>query len=215
MLVNSDFAAMPGIVGEGRRVINNIQRAATLFLVKNIFSLILAIITLFTNLPYPVIPLHLTVISSLTIGIPSFFLAMEPNYERIQGHFLKTVLRKAFPGGLTNILMILTAHTFMTVVAMAQAQISTICATILGVVGLLVLYQVCKPFDRFRKLIWCAMAILFVICFTFFGGFFELQALTGSSLLVLGCLLVMTPSIFFAVRYLFDLGEKIHNRFRT
>ena len=76
VLLNSDFAAMPGIVGEGRRVINNIQRAATLFLVKNIFSLALSIISLFTNWPYPLAPLHLTVISSMTIGIPSFFLAM-------------------------------------------------------------------------------------------------------------------------------------------
>jgi len=113
VLLDSDFSAMPQIVGEGRRVINNIQRAATLFLVKNIFSLGLSLITLFTNWPYPLIPIHLTVIASLTIGIPSFFLAMEPNYERVTGHFLRGVLRRAFPGGLTNIFVVLADQAYM------------------------------------------------------------------------------------------------------
>ena len=130
VLLNNDFAAMPGIVAEGRRVINNIQRAATLFLVKNIFSLFLSVISLFTDWPYPLQPMHLTVISALTIGIPSFFLAMEPNYDRVTGHFLRGVLRRrAFPGGLTNVFAVLVCQAFMVVFDLPAASIATVCVS--------------------------------------------------------------------------------------
>ena len=215
VLLNSDFAAMPGIVGEGRRVINNIQRAATLFLVKNIFSLGLSIISFFTNWPYPMVPFHLSVISALTIGVPSFFLAMEPNYERVSGHFLRGVLRKAFPGGLTNIFVVLGAQAFMAAFDLPQAQISTVCAAIVGVVGLLVLFQTCKPFDVFRKIIWAAMALALVVSFTWLGSFFELRASLDSVQLVMATLLIMTPTVFFAMQRLFDWGDRIYLKIRS
>lgn len=212
VLLKSDFSAMPGIVGEGRRVINNIQRAATLFLVKNIFSLGLAIITLFTGMPYPIVPLHLSAISALTIGVPSFFLAMEPNYERVQGRFLPTVLRKALPGGLTNIFVVLMAQTFMVTFSLPLEQISTVCAAILAVVGMLVLYQTCKPFDKFRRLIWAAMAVCLVACFTLLAGFFELRPGSTGTDLVMTTLLIMTPTVFFAAQRVFDWGDRIAAR---
>ena len=215
VLLNSDFSAMPSIVAEGRRVINNIQRAATLFLVKNIFSLTLALISLFTNWPYPLMPLHLTVVSSLTIGIPSFFLAMEPNYDRVTGRFLRGVLRRAFPGGLANIFVVLAAQAFMSVFGISWAQTATICAAILGVVGLLVLFQVCKPFDKFRKIIWAVMAVAMVACFTLLSGFFHLETGTAESTLILLTLVIMTPTVFFAVQRVFDLGDKVYLWIRT
>ena len=209
VLLDSDFAAMPSIVGEGRRVINNIQRAATLFLVKNIFSLALSIITLFTNWPYPIVPLHLSMISALTIGVPSFFLAMEPNYERVTGRFLPGVLRRAFPGGLTNIFVVLAAQGFMAVFDLPLAPISTVCAALLGVVGLLVLFQVCKPFDKFRRIIWWAMGIGLLGCFTLLGGILELRTGSVQIRLVMWTLLVMTPTVFFAFQRLFDMGDRV------
>lgn len=210
VLLNSDFSAMPGIVGEGRRVINNIQRAATLFLVKNIFSLALSVISLFTNWPYPLAPLHLSVISALTIGIPSFFLAMEPNYERVRGRFLRGVLRRAFPGGLTNIFVVLAAQAFSDVFAIPYEQISTVCAAILAFTGLLVLFQVCKPFDRFRKLIWTAMAAAIVVCFTLLGNIFDLRTGSIEANLVMATLLIMTPTVFFSIQRFFDWGDKAY-----
>ena len=212
VLLDSDFSAMPAIVGEGRRVINNIQRAATLFLVKNIFSLGLSLISLLTDWPYPLEPQHLSVISGLTIGVPSFFLAMEPNYERVQGRFLAGVLRRAFPGGLTNIFVVLAAQAFMSVFALPLDQISTVCTAILAVVGMLVLFQVCKPFDRFRKLIWFAMAAALVGCFTLLGGLFELRTESLAVQLIMATLLIMTPTVFFAVQRVFDWGDKLFLR---
>ena len=210
VLLDSDFSAMPSIVGEGRRVINNIQRAATLFLVKNIFSLALSIISLFTNWPYPIVPLHLSMISGLTIGVPSFFLAMEPNYERVTGRFLPGVLRRAFPGGLTNIFVVLAAQAYMEVFDLPLEQISTVCAAILSIVGLLVLFQVCKPFDRFRKIIWGLMAVLLLVCFTLLGALFELRTGTWAIRLVMATLLIMTPTVFFAFQRIFDWGDRAY-----
>ena len=213
VLLDSDFSVMPSIVGEGRRVINNIQRAATLFLVKNIYSLFLSIITLFTNWPYPMQPVHMSMISSLTIGLPSLFLAMEPNYERVKGHFLRSVLRKAFPGGLTNIFVVLAAQAYMVVFDLPLNQISTVCTAILCAVGLLVLYQVSQPFDRFRRIIWGLVAAALVGCFLFLNGFLELYSGDLGVKLVLATLLIMTPTVFFAIRRVFDWGDKAYQFF--
>lgn len=212
VLLNNDFAAMPGIVAEGRRVINNIQRAATLFLVKNIFSLFLSVISLFTDWPYPLQPMHLTVISALTIGIPSFFLAMEPNYDRVTGHFLRGVLRRAFPGGLTNVFAVLVCQAFMVVFDLPAESIAMVCAGILAVVGMMVLFQVCKPFGAFRRIVWGGMLVCLVVVFTCLGELFELRSGTVQTNLLMLTLLLMTPTVFFAMQRLFDWGEKIFRR---
>ncbi len=214
VLLDADFSAMPGIVGEGRRVINNIQRAAALFLVKNIFSLFLSIITVIAQWPYPFAPLHLSLISALTIGVPSFFLAMEPNYERVRGKFLPTVLRRAFPGGLTNIAVVVTALAFRTVFSVPIEEIQTVCTAILAVTGLLVLYRVCSPFDKFRRLIWGAMALALLISFLFLGEFFQLRAGGASTKLIMGTLLVMTPTIYLLNQALFDFGDRVYAHLR-
>ena len=174
VLTESDFSAMPAIVGEGRRVINNIQRAAALFLVKNILSMGLALACLIGGFSYPFIPLHLTLISALTIGVPSFFLAMEPNYERVSGKFLLTVLGRALPGGLANLFLVLLAQLLLPLLALTEGQISTICAAILAVVGMLVLRKTCKPFTPLRHILWWVMAAALIFCFTFLRGFFSL-----------------------------------------
>ena len=214
VLLESDFSAMPDIVAEGRRVINNIQRAATLFLVKNIFSLGLSLVSVITCWGYPLIPIHMTMISALTIGTPSFFLALEPNYERVEGKFLPTVLRKALPGGITNILAVLMAQAFGTVLGLPEAEAATICVSVLSVVGLLVLFETCKPFDKFRALVWGAMAAGLFLCFTLLRSLFELQIADIRSLLVMAALILMTPTVFFAMQRLFDWGDKLAAQLR-
>ena len=204
VLLDSDFSAMPGVVAEGRRVINNIQRSASLFLVKNIFSFFLSLITLFTAWPYPLEPIHLTVISSLAIGVPSFVLTFEPKYDRIKGKFLPTVLRRAFPGGLTNVFVVLICQAFMAVFGLPGEEVSTVCAAILSFVGLLVLFQVCKPFNLFRKCLWCAMGAGMLVCFTLLGDILDLRTWSGEVRLVMGTLLLMTPTVFFTIQRLFD-----------
>lgn len=208
VLLDSDFSAMPGVVNEGRRVINNIQRAAALFLVKNIFSLFLSVISLFTVMPYPLEPIHLSVISAMTIGIPSFILTFEPKYDRVKGRFLPGVLRRAFPGGLTNVFVVLLCQVFALVFSLPQDEVSTICAAILSFVGLLVLYQICKPFNWFRRLLWWLMAAGIVLCFTLLGDILDLRMWTDEVRLVMFTLLVMTPTVFLAIQRVFDWCEQ-------
>ncbi len=214
VLLENNFAVMPDIVGEGRRVINNIQRAAALFLVKNIFSFFLSCISIFTSLPYPLMPLHLTVISSFTIGVPSFFLAMEPNYQRVSGRFLVGALRRAFPGGLSNIFVVLAALAFMMTFELPMAETSTICTAILSVVGMLVLFQISKPMGTWRKVVWWAMTGALVFCFTVLDSFLELRLISDQAKLVLFTLLVMTPTVFFAIQRIFDWGDRWIARLR-
>ena len=204
VLLENDFSAMPSIVDEGRRVINNIQRSASLFLVKNIFSFFLSIISIFTSLPYPLIPLHLTVISMFTIGVPAFFLAMEPNYDRIRGRFLPGAFRRALPGGLSNIFVVSAALAYMKFFGISMAETSTICTAILSVVGLLVLFQICKPLKLWRSIIWGTMAACLVVCFTVLRAFFSLHLHGIQALLVFATLLIMTPTVFFAAQRVFD-----------
>jgi cation-transporting ATPase E len=214
VLTDGDFAGMPQIVAEGRRVINNIQRAAALFLVKNIFSLGLALLSLLTSWPYPLVPIQLTLISTLTIGVPSFFLAMEPNYERVTGSFIRGVLRKALPGGLTNIAVVMAAQAYRAAFGLTQEQTGTICAAILAAVGLLVLYQTCKPFDLFRRIIWGAMAVGLVGAFVFLGELFELHPGDEKVLLVMATLLAIAVSVFLVISRVFAWSDRMLEKLR-
>ncbi len=206
VLLKSDFSAMPRILGEGRRVINNIQRAASLFLVKNIFSLGMAVLALILGWEYPVEAFHLTVVSALTIGVPSFFLALEPNYERVSGRFLPNVLSKALPGGLTNIVMILAAAICAQVLNMGS--LAPVCAGLLGMVGMVVLFQTSVPFGRFRALVFGAMGAALVGCFILLPGFFDLTV-ERSALPVFGVLLAATPFVYVFIRFLWSRMVKM------
>jgi cation-transporting ATPase E len=209
VLLESDFAAIPHIVGEGRRVINNIQRAASLFLVKNIFALGTTLISFLSPLSYPMEPLHMSIISGLTIGVPSFFLSMEPNYQRVQGRFLPRVLRKAFPGGVTNIFVILAAQIAVAAVGLSAEDMSTVSTAILAAVGMLVLYQVCKPFVKFRRMVWFAMLSALVLCFTVLGSFLELRTGDPRALVIMGGIMLAAPLVLFVTQKAFDLGESL------
>ena len=178
VLLSSDFSALPEVVLEGRRVINNIQRASSLFLVKNIFSFFLAIITIFIAMPYPLEPIQLSFIGALTIGVPSFFLALEPNHALVQGGFLHNVLKKACPGGFTNLLLVLGVELFAYAFGFSLKELSTLATMLIGFNGLLILYQVCKPFDWKRRALWWAMSGAMVIAVCFLGSFFFLEPLT-------------------------------------
>ena len=185
VLLNSNFASMPAVVMEGRRVINNIERSASLFLVKNIFSFVMAILTLLFTQPYLLTPAQLTLVSSLTIGLPSFFLALEPNNSLVKGKFLRNVLFKALPGGLTDIILIVGVMLFYNAFKIPEEAVSTICAIIMGVVGLIVLHYSCKPYNKLRLILMSSVTVLLAAGILFFRNLFSLTPLDFSSILVL------------------------------
>ncbi len=204
VLLDSDFSAMPKVVAEGRRVINNIQRASALYLVKNILSFFLAIITLFADFPYPFVPIQLTLISSLTIGIPSFFLALEPNHDLVQGKFLHNVLRRAFPGGLTAIFVILFAELFVYALGLTLAELSTICVVIMAINCLMVIYYAARPLDWKRVLLLASMSAAVLIAVVFFGEVFSLSGLSFAGWLVLVALALLVVPTQMLLERLFD-----------
>ena len=207
VLLDSNFASMPHVVEEGRRVINNIQRSAALYLVKNILSFFLSLITLFAGFPYPFIPLQMTLISAVTIGIPSFVLALEPNHEMVKGRFMQNVLRRALPGGLTNIVLIVGIELFTMAFTFERATLSTLATVIMGEVGLLVLYYISRPMDWKRWTLLGSMVVAFLVAVLGFGSFFELTPLDFQSGLVIVVFLMLTPSVIWCFERLFELGS--------
>ena len=211
VLLNSDFSGLPAVVAEGRRVINNIQRSASLFLVKNIFSFLLSVISLFITIPYPLQPLQLTLISATTIGIPAFFLALEPNHDRVQGHFIFNVLRAAFPGGLTNLALILGVEAFVYAFGFSNEVLYTISTGVLLGVGLTVLWRVCKPFNPQHIAIWCSMAVLSVMGAVVLRPLLGIVELNLQTALVLAVfLLLAVPTMRFILKC-FEQGGKLLN----
>ena len=214
VLLNSDFSAMPRVVAEGRRVINNIQRAAALYLVKNIFSFLLAIISLFATFPYPVTPLQLSFLSAVTIGVPSFFLALEPNHGLVRGKFLANVFRSALPGGLTDLFVVLGVEAFYLAFGFTENELSTISAILLVFIGLLVLYDVCQPFDWKRRVVSGAMAAASAVAIFCFGSSFGLSPLTVQTTLILLTFLGVSYTVMRLMLGLFAQGEALLERGR-
>ena len=190
VLLDSNFASMPRVVQEGRRSINNLQRSASLFLVKSIFSVLLAFFFIFIPRDYPFEPIQMTLISALTIGAPSFILALEPNRERIQGKFIINVLQKALPAALTIVLNILLLTAVSGLLGLSEAQLSTLSVYITGGTGLMMLFRVCSPFNFLRGALWGVMTAAFILAAVFFGQFFSLAPMTLSMALVLAAMLL-------------------------
>ncbi len=186
ILLDSNFASMPKIVAEGRRTINNIGRSATLFLVKTIYSILLAIMFLFMSEQYPFIPIQMSLISTITIGLPSFLLALEPNKEKIQGKFLRNVIVRALPAGLTVGLNIFTITLLNKHFNISREQYSSLCVIATGICGIILLFTLARtrksektklPFSIFRLLLAIAITGLFILGLTQFGWWFNIAPL--------------------------------------
>lgn len=187
-LLNPDFDCLPAVVGEGRRVVNNITRAASLFLVKTLYSFALAVLTLVLPAAYPFQPIQLTAISSLTIGIPTFFLAMEPNREPIRGKFLETVLLRAIPGA-AAVAICATVSMMMEHAGWDAGICSTMATVSAAAVGLLMLLKVCLPLTKMRGAVFFSMLLGMVLVLSLFGHLFYLVPLSINNYLVLAGLI--------------------------
>ena len=177
VLVDSDFACMPSVVAEGRRVVNNIQRTASLFLVKNIFSMMLSVFSLFTGNVYPLYPTQLSLLGAFTIGAPGFLLALQPSHSRITGRFLRNVCVKALPAALTDFILVAVYTVIGMHSELSHQQISTTVIFILLTVGMAELVRVCRPFDWIRIIICTCMAAGIVLSVLFDGNIFAISPL--------------------------------------
>lgn len=192
VLLDSNFDSMVGVVMEGRRVVNNIQRVASLYLTKTVYSAVLAVIFIFLRTAYPFEPIQLSPINALTVGIPSFFLALRPNYSQIKGGFLKNVLKPAFSAGLTVVIYILTILVVGKILNLSFSTTSTLSVLLTGAVCFTALIHISRPLDRKIMAMIASLIALFLIIFIFFGSVFSLVSLFNIQLLLFAVPLLAT-----------------------
>ncbi|HBA38089.1 MAG TPA: ATPase P [Firmicutes bacterium] len=212
VLLESDFSKMPKVIKEGRQVVNNLERSGSLFLVKNIFSFLTSIMAIYWNIKYPLTPAHISLISTFTIGLPAFLLSQVPTSRPIRGTFIKNVLYKAVPGGLVDTLVVSLMVYFAMIFNASPEDISTSATILLAVVGLMVLYNISKPMDKYKWGIWIVSALGIVGSFIFLKDLFSI----AETMSIQGTLLCINFALISEVllRYLtklFDLTTKILN----
>ena len=164
-------------------------RGSTIFVTSSTFlspsSFCLAFSTLFATLPYPFTPAQLSLVSALTIGFPSFVLAMEPNKSRVEGHFLKNVIFRALPAAAANLFLMVGVLLFYLAFGLSEAALSTICTAVMGIVGLLMVHRTSKPYNKLRLSMMLVITAAFAVSFFFLKDFFELAVLAWPDILVL------------------------------
>ena len=206
VLLESDFSCMPEVVLEGRRVVNNIQRSASLFLVKNIFSFLLSLVSFVFMFTYPLEPSQISLISMFTIGVPAFFLALEPNKNIIKGHFLTNVFLKALPAALTDVLAVGALVIFGRTFGVSSADISTAATMLLSIVGFMILYTISAPMNVLRGVILggCIVGLLF--CSIFLKDLFAITGMTTKCVMLFVVFAIATEPV---LRYLTWLIGKL------
>jgi len=175
VLLEDNISSLIPSVYEGRRIINNILRVASLFLVKTTYSSLLAVFYIFIPQTYPVFPIQMTLVGALTIGIPSFFLAIRPNKERISGNFLERVLLRAIPAGLSAGTSILILELLRPSLYLGDTEISTIALLLLGFVGFFVLFKVMIPFNLLKMLLWGILVSIFIFIVVYFHELYFIE----------------------------------------
>ncbi len=219
VLLDSNFASMPKVVAEGRRTINNIQRSSILFIVKTIFSTLLAFLFLFITVPYPFQPIQLTLVNACTIGVPSFILALEPNKDRIQGVFILNILKKSIPAGITTVISIILCIFAMSIFDLEVIEYQTLAVCLTAATEFMILFQVSMPFNKIRVALFVLMLsgmTIGVLCFRDFMGynFFDFAFITPKLALIMLGLVIIALIFFIALTMpMENLFTKLNKKF--
>lgn len=210
VLLDSNFACMPSVVMEGRRVVNNIERSASLFLVKNIFSFLLSLFSVCFMINYPLEPSQISLISMFTIGVPAFFLALQPNKNIIQGHFLSNVFIKALPAGITDFLVVGALVVFGQVFEVGETDISTACTMLLAIVGFVILYNISKPMNALRWCVWGGCIVGLLGCSIYLGDLFAMRGMSTKCIMLFVVFAIITePALRYSTILIEKIGRKI------
>ena len=184
VLLDSDFSHMKEIIGEGRRVVNNLTRSATLFLYKNIFSLLLAIFSIVSIMTYPLKPSQITLVSMFNIGLPGFLLALENNEKKQKDRFLSVTLKRSVPAALTSFFSIAALVVFGQVFSISASDIGVASCFLLALVGFMILWKICSPTNRFRRLVFIICVAGFALGAYFFAPLFSISYVSGPCLML-------------------------------
>ena len=205
VLLDDNFDSLPKIVAEGRRTINNIERSASLLLVKTIYTMLLIVFSVLIGSKYFFIPIQLTLITGFTIGIPSFILALEPNNDLVKGNFLLKVVTRSLPTALTVVFNIVLVTCFATLFELPYELQSTLCVYLTALTGFIYLYKICMPFTIIRRVLFCTMFAGFLYCALFQYSFFSLTPLTLTSALIAFVLCIDSLYIYRKLNHLITM----------
>lgn len=214
VLLDSNFACLPDVVLEGRRVVNNIERSASLFLVKNIFSICTAIFSLIFMITYPLQPSQVSLISAFTIGIPGFLLAFEKNTNRIEGSFISNVLFNALPGGITDCISVCALVVFGMVFEMTTDDIATASTILLAVVGFMIVFKVSYPLNKWRGAILISMIIGLIIAMRYAGDLFDIEDISMKCEMLLIVFAIASEALFRYIGMLTHKAREIYRKIR-
>ena len=184
VLLESDFSKMPDVVAEGRKVVNNLERSGSLFIVTNIFSFIISILFIFFGLAYPMKPAQISLISIFTIGLPAFFLSQMPNRDLIKGKFITNILLKALPAALTDVLVVCAMVYFGNIFNVAPTDIATASTILMSIVGMMIVFQICRPMDMYKMWMWILCGVGLACCMIFISKMFDITNMSNRCILL-------------------------------
>ncbi|MBR4164723.1 MAG: HAD-IC family P-type ATPase, partial [Lachnospiraceae bacterium] len=204
VLLESDFAKMPAVVDEGRRVVNNLERSGSFYLVKNVFSFLIALSAICIGFTYPLLPLQITLIGAFTIGVPSFFLAQAPNKDLIRGNFLKNVFRKALPGGIADAVTVIPLVLIASGMDLPLKEVRTAATVTVAAIGMLIHYGIARPLDRYKTVVFVLCGVGLVLTMLVLHDLLELVPLSlPAALLAAGAFAVAVP-VYLLLRRLLE-----------
>ena len=199
VLLDSNFNSMPSVVGEGRRVVNNIQKSSSLYLMKTLFTIIITVLCLIFSIKYPFNTNQILLLEWCVIGAPSFFLALQPNEDRIKGNFLINLIAKSLPGALIFVGNVVACYLF-TLITESPDQFATMASLSITFSGLLVLYNVCKPVDVFRGILVATMVVMCMMLIILVpGSFFEYIPLNLQNILFIIIVIQASAAVYSSV----------------
>ena len=202
ILLNDDFNSLPRVVEEGRQTINNVERSASLLLVKTLYTIMLIIFSILSFQKYFFVPIQLTFITAFTIGAPSFILALEPNHELVKGKFLFKVFAKSLPTSLTVVINIVFVSLLANTFGLSYEFKSTLCVILTTITGLYYLFKICSPLNLYRGSLFTGMLVGFLFSLFVFPEFFNLLRVNGTILLLTFILMFSSFYLYKIINYL-------------
>lgn len=212
VLLDSNFASLPEVVAEGRRTINNVERSASLLLIKTIFTSILVCVCILTKSEYFYLPIQLSLITTCTISVPSFFLALEPNHNRVKGNFMLKVVSKSIPPALTVVFNVIMILLFRNQFNIDADLTSTLIVIMTGTTGFINLSRICRPFNTFRTILYTILLSLFLYVIVYHSSFFYLSQINFNTILLYTVFYICSIWVFDKLNTIIDFILKTFDK---
>ena len=208
VLLDSNFSSMPSVVAEGRRVVNNIQKSSSLFLMKTIFAISIAIFVLCMNKTYPFSPIQFILLEMFVIGLPSFFLALQPNINRIKGKFLSNLLKNALPAGICLFSVTIAMYIYQIFTGIRTEVLVTMASLAIIVVGFIALFRMCRPFNWFKSMMYIICLSICITCIVCIPELFRYVSISYTDALFLIVVCQASYPLYVILNKIFDLSNK-------